>query len=141
MGIFDVFKTKVNKATDKSGDVAGQAKDRVSDMMDKKKGGAADNPSAGSPAGTVPGAEATIEDPASNMLYEGGPVASTGEAAPGAGDEAPARETSGGAMTQSIKDNVAKGADKAGEMAGERTGNRHDDKIDTAVQQAKGKLG
>jgi len=141
MGIFDVFKTKVNEATDKAGDVAGQTKDKVSDMMDTKKGGAADNPSAGSPAGTVPGAEATTEDRASNMMYEGGPVASTGEAAPGAGDGAPTGETSGGGMTQSIKDNVAKGVDKAGEMTGERTGNRYDDKIDTGVQQAKDKLG
>jgi hypothetical protein len=125
MGIFDVFKTKMNEAADK-----------VSDMMDKKKDDA-DGPSAPAPADP----EAATEDEASTMVSEGAPVSATGEAAPGVGDDgAPAPGESGG-MTQSIKDNVAKGADKAGEMAEGATGNRFDEKIDSGVQQAKDKLG
>ena len=146
MGIFDVFKTKVNEATEKAGDVAGQAKEKVSDMMDKKKGDAANDPSAQAQpptsAQTMAGAEPGMRGEASAMVSEGAPVAQAGEAAPGAGDEAPAQGApGGGGMTQSIKDNVAKGADKAGGMAKDRTGNRYDDKIDTGVQQAKDKLG
>ena len=123
MGIFDVFKTKVNEAAEKAGGKAEQAKDQA-------------------PTGTVPGAEASTEARASNMVYEGGPVSATGEAAPGIGDDdgsAP-HKASGGGMTQSIKDNAAKGTEKAGEMAKGATGNRYDEKIDSAVRQAKGKL-
>ena len=148
MGIFDVFKTKVGEAADKAGDVAGQAwdkagdvagqaKDKVSDMMDKKDEGdgpAAQSSAAQTPAGAPVGAEGGLEGEASTMVSEGSPVAAAGEAAPGVGDD-------GGGMTQSIKDNVVKGADKAGEMTKGATGNRHDDKIDFAVQQAKDKLG
>ena len=145
MGIFDVFKTKVNEAAEKAGDVAGQAKEKVSDMMDKKKGDAANDPSAqAQPPASAPsmaGAEPGMQGEASDMVSEGAPVAQAGEAAPGVGDEAPAQGAPGGGMTQSIKDNVAKGTDKAGEMAKDRTGNRYDDKIDTGVQQAKDKLG
>jgi hypothetical protein len=144
MGIFDVFKTKVNEAAEKAGDVAGQAKEKVSDMMDKKKGDAAHEPYAQAqpptPAQPRAGAEPGMQGEASDMVSEGAPVAQAGEAAPGAGDEA-ALGGSGGGMTQSIKDNVAKGADKAGDMAKDRTGNRYDDKIDSGVQQAKDKLG
>ncbi|WP_194926316.1 hypothetical protein [Catenulispora pinisilvae] len=152
MGIFDVFKTKVSEAADKAGDVAGQAakkasdlageaKDKVSDMVDKKKGGGpADDPSA-----QTPSAPAGAESEASAMVSEGGPVAQTGEAAPGVGDDgSPAADSmgadsmgadsmgadsAGGGMTQSIKDNVASGAEKAG------------DKLDSGVQQAKDRLG
>lgn len=133
MGIFDVFKTKVSEAADKAGDVAGQAakkagdlageaKDKVSDMVDKKKGGGpADDPSA-----QTPSAPAGAESEASAMVSEGGPVAQTGEAAPGVGDDgSPAADS----MTQSIKDNVASGAETAGE------------KLDSGVQQAKDRLG
>ena len=122
MGIFDVFKTKVNKAAEKTGasdDPAAQA------------------PSAG-PAAT--GAEAGTDGQASNMVSEGAPVAQTGEAAPGAGDVAAPQEASSGGMTQSIKDNAARGADKAGEMAEGATGDRYDEKIDSAVQEAKDRL-
>jgi hypothetical protein len=126
MGIFDVFKTKMNEAADK-----------VSDMMDKKKDDA-DGPSAQAPANP----EAATEGEASTMVSEGAPVSSTGEAAPGVGDDgAPAPGASDSGMTQSIKDNVAKGADQGGEMAKGATGNRFDEKIDSGVQQAKDKLG
>lgn len=158
MGIFDVFKSKVSeaadkagdvagKAWDKAGDVAGEAKDKVSDMMDKKKGDEAGGPAAQAPAQTAAqppmGAEGGVENRAADMVSEGAPVSSAGEAAPGVGDDgAPAQDSSGGGgMTQSIKDNVAKGADKAGEMAKGATGNRYDEKIDSAVQQAKDRLG
>ncbi|MBS2535668.1 hypothetical protein KGQ20_23175 [Catenulispora sp. NF23] len=146
MGIFDVFKTKVSEAADKAGDVAGQAakkagdfageaKDKVSDMVDKKKsGGAADDPSA-----QAPSAPAGAESEASAMVSEGGPVAQTGEAAPGVGDDGSPTadpmgadsadtDTAGGGMTQSIKDNAASAAEKTGE------------KIDSGVQQAKDRL-
>ena len=166
MGIFDVFKSKVSeaadkagdvagKAWDKAGDVAGEAKDKVSDMMDKKKGDEGGGPAAQAPAQTATqtaaqtaaqppmGAEGGVENRAADMVSEGAPVSSAGEAAPGVGDDgAPAQDSSGGGgMTQSIKDNVAKGADKAGEMAKGATGNRYDEKIDSAVQQAKDRLG
>jgi hypothetical protein len=127
MGIFDVFKTKVNEAAGKAGEVAGHAKDRVTEMMDKKKAAAPHDPGAQAPTSTVPGAEAATEDRASNMVYEGGPVASVGEAAPGVGDDgsAPPPDAPGaGGMTQSIKDNVAQGAD-------------HEDSIDSGVPQGK----
>jgi hypothetical protein len=139
MGIFDVFKTKVNEAAEKAGGVAGQTKDKISDLMDKKKGGPANESSAQAPAEAAASTERGAEA-ASDMVSEGAPVAQAGEAAPGVGDDgAPAAEASGG-MTQSIKENVAKGADKTGEMAKGATGNRHDDKIDSAVQQAKDRL-
>ena len=145
MGIFDVFKTKVNEAAEKTGDVAGQAEDKVSDMRDKNKGGAANDPSAQapaqSPAEAPASAQAPVQGQASDMVSEGAPVAQTGEAAPGAGDEAAGQDASGGGMTQSIKDNAAKGADKAAEMAKGATGNRYDEKIDSAARQAKDKLG
>jgi len=166
MGIFDVFKSKVSEAADKAGDVAGQAwdkagdvagqaKDRVSDMMDKKKGDEADGPAAQAQAEATqadPAAQAAqaptnaaggVEGEAADMVSEGAPVAATGEAAPGVGDDgAPAQDSSGGGgMTQSIKDNVAQGADKAGEMTKDATGNRFDEKIDSGVQQAKDRLG
>ena len=145
MGIFDVFKTKMSEAAEKAGDVAEQAKDRVSDMMDKKKGGAASDPSARAqaPAGVpATGAEVKTEDRASNMVSEGAPVATAGEAAPGVGDDgAPAPGTTGGGMTQSIRDNVAKGTDTAGGTAGGVTGNRFGEEIDSGVQQGKDKLG
>lgn len=141
MGIFDVFKTKVGEAAEKAGDVAGktwdkagevagQAKDKVSDLMDKKKDGAAGD--SGAQAPPEPESPAGTAERASDMVSEGAPVSATGEAAPGVGDDG---------MTQTIKDNVSKGADKAGEMAEGATGNRHDDKIDSGVQQAKDKLG
>ncbi|GAA1953373.1 antitoxin [Catenulispora subtropica] len=114
MGIFDVFKTKVNEAPDKA-----------SDLMDKK-----DEPSE---AGT------SVEDEASNMVSEGAPVSAVGEAAPGAGDEAAAAGGSGG-MTQSIKDNVASGVEKAGDMAKSKTGGKYDDKIDSGVRKARDML-
>lgn len=163
MGIFDVFKSKVSEAADKAGDVAGQAwdkagdvagqaKDKVSDMMDKKKGDEADGPAAQAPADTTQAAQAPqaptnaaggVEGEAADMVSEGAPVAAAGEAAPGVGDDgAPAQDSSGGdGMTQSIKDNVAQGADKAGEMTKGATGNRFDEKIDSGVQQAKDRLG
>ncbi|GAA2065773.1 hypothetical protein GCM10009839_91800 [Catenulispora yoronensis] len=137
MGIFDVFKTKVSEAADKAGDVAGQAKNKVSDMMDKKK----DETEAG-PAGSVsaPEAEADAEDGATNMVSEGAPVSHDGEAAPGAGDDGRSDAKSGGGMTQSIKDNVASGVEKAGAMAKGKSGGKYDDKIETGVQKAKDML-
>jgi hypothetical protein len=79
---------------------------------------------------------------ASDMVSEGAPVSSVGEAAPGAGDDgAPAGSADAGGMTQTIKDNVAKGADQADERAEDATGNRFDEKVDSGVQQAKDKLG
>lgn len=145
MGIFDVFKTKVGEAAEKAGDVAGktwdkaggmagQAKDKVSDMMDKKKDGAADAPSAPAPTASESPAQAraATAERASDMVSEGAPVSAMGEAAPGVGDDG---------MTQSIKDNVSQGADKAGEMAEDSAGNRYDDKIDSGARQAKDKLG
>ncbi|NUP46521.1 MAG: antitoxin [Catenulispora sp.] len=43
-------------------------------------------------------------------------------------------------MTQSIKDNVAGGVEKAGEMAKNKTGGKYDDKIDSGVRKAKDML-
>lgn len=139
MGIFDVFKTKVSEAAGKAGEVAEQAKDKVSDMVDKKKGG---SPAPGDPAAPRPDAALGAEDGPSNMVAEGAPVADAGEAAPGEGDD-PADTASGGSrggMTQSIKGNVASGVDKAAEKAKGATGDKYDDKIDSGVQQAKDKL-
>ena len=140
MGIFDVFKTKVSEARDKAGEAAGQAKDKVSDMMDKKKeapGAAGDQ--------VARGADANTEGEASNMVSEGAPVAQDGEAAPGVGDHVAAEGESApgsrsGGMTQSIKDNVSSGVDKAGQMAKDKTGGKYDDKIDSGVRQAKDRL-
>jgi hypothetical protein len=147
MGIFDIFKTKVNEAAEKAGDVEGRAEEKAPDTMDKKKGGAADDPSAQAPAQPptsarpAAGAGAGVQAEASDMVSEGAPVAQTGEAAPGAGDDVQAQAAPDSGMTQSIKDNLARGADKAGEMAEGATGNRFDEKIDSGVQQAEDKLG
>lgn len=128
MGIFDVFKTKVSEAADKA-----------SDLMDKKK----DAPHA---PDTQTGAAAEgAEGEAANMVSEGAPVSPVGEAAPGAGDDVTPQAGSGnagdsGGMTQSIKDNVAGGVDKAGEMAKNKTGGEYDDKIDSGVRKAKDML-
>lgn len=131
MGIFDVFKTKVSEAAEKA-----------SDLMDKKK----DTPqakdarqAAGTPAD--PGAEGD----ASNMVSEGAPVSQVGEAAPGVGDDGAPEGGTGtsdgsGGMTQSIKDNVAGGVEKAGQMAKGKTGGKYDDKIDSGVKKAKDML-
>ncbi|NUR59651.1 MAG: antitoxin [Catenulispora sp.] len=43
-------------------------------------------------------------------------------------------------MTQSIKDNVSSGVDKAAQMAKDKTGGKYDDKIDSGVQKAKDRL-
>lgn len=120
MGIFDVFKTKVSEAADKA-----------SDLLDKKK-------DAPQPQSQPPDAEGE----AANMVSEGAPVSHVGEAAPGAGDDATAEGGSGdsGGMTQSIKDNVAGGVEKAGEMAKNKTGGKYDDKIDSGVRKAKDML-
>jgi hypothetical protein len=128
MGIFDVFKTKMSRAGEKVDDAAEQAKDKVSDLMDRKKDEAPDIPAADDPMAEV----GTPVHEAADMVSEGAPAA--GEA------EAPDEGSSGG-MTQSIKDNVAKGAEKAGEKAKDATGNKYDDKIDNGVQQAKDRLG
>jgi uncharacterized protein YjbJ (UPF0337 family) len=142
MGIFDVFKTKVSEAAGKAGEVAEQAKDRVSDMVDKKKGGSA---APGDSAAPRPDAALGAEDGPSNMVAEGAPVADAGEAAPGEGDDAAKGVTgqsgrSGGGMTQNIKGNVASGVEKAAEKAKSATGNKYDDKIDSGVQKAKDRL-
>ena len=130
MGIFDVFKIKMGEAAEKVGDAAEQARDKVSDMMEKRKGDAAHDPAARTRPET-PAADADFEAGASDMVSEGAPVTPDGEQA---------RDSSGGGMTQTIKDNVAKGAEKAGEMAKGATKNRYDEKIDSAVRKAKDKL-
>ena len=128
MGIFDIFKTKVGQAGEKVGDVAEQAKDKVSDLMDKNRDEESRNPVADDPFAEAGGA---VTDEEADMVSEGAPV--MGEA------EAPDESSAG--MTQSIKDNVASGVDKAGEKAKGATGNKHDDKIDDGVRKAKDMLG
>jgi hypothetical protein len=112
-------------------------------MMDKKKG-------AGTPGNAgeqmARGADPGTEGEASNMVSEGAPVAEAGEAAPGVGDhvagegEAGGTESRSGGMTQSIKDNVSRGVDKAAQMAKDKTGGKYDDKIDSGVEKAKDRL-
>lgn len=130
MGIFDVLKTKMGEAAEKVGDAAEQAKDKVSDMREKRKDDVAHDPAARTRAET-PAADARLEAEASDMVSEGAPVTPGGE---------DARDSSGGGMTQTIKDNVVKGAEKAGEMAKGVTKNRYDEKIDSAVRKTKDKL-
>jgi hypothetical protein len=120
MGIFDIFKTKVGEAADKAGDVAGDLKDKVADMFDGDK----DKDAADAP-----------EAAAEKMVSEGAPVADTGEAAPGAGDDG------SGGMTGTIKQNVSSGADKAAEMADSATGGKVTDQIQTGADKTKDMLG
>ena len=166
MGIFDVFKTKVSEAADKVGDMAGDVKGKVGDMLEEKKGAkaAADTQTAQDSAAGMPGTPATDQpgpvasgmapDPtndeaqeAAHMVSEGGPVADTGEAAPGIGDDGAATGPGGearsedGQFTGTIRQNLSTGADKASDMADSATGGKYTEKIQNAADKAKDNLG
>jgi hypothetical protein len=129
MGIFDIFKTKVSETSDKVGDVAGDVGDKVGDTLARDE----EPPATGQAGG---GAVQQAE----RMVSEGGPVADTGEAAPGMGDDG-AAEGADGAMTGTIKQNLSSGVDKAADMADSKTGGKYTDQIQSAADKAKDRLG
>lgn len=136
MGIFDVFKTKVSEAAHKSGELAGDAEEKsrqvVGDMKAKMAERRRDD-----------GADRDADEAGAKMVSEGGPVSSTGEAAPGAGDPAGAAGGSGGSggMVGSIKQNAASGVEKTGDFVDEKTGGKYSDQIQSGVKKAKDALG
>jgi hypothetical protein len=157
MGIFDVFKTKVKGAADKAGDMAGDAKGKDTNAP-------ADSQTAQDSAAGMPGTAATDQpgpeaggmapDPtkdeaqeAAHMVSEGGPIAETGEAAPGIGDDGAttgqgeARRGEDGRLTGTIKQNLSSGADKRAGMADSATGGKYSDPIQKAADKAKDNLG
>jgi len=127
MGFMDTLKTKLHEAAEKAGPVAEQAKDKVSDLMEKRKSGSSGHAGDGSAqsGGTTRTTQTTHgtggDSGARDMVSEGAPVSQTGEAAPGAGDDGtPAKGGSDSGMTQTIGGNVASGDKKADEKAERR---------------------
>jgi hypothetical protein len=140
MGIFDVFKTKVSEAAHKSGELAGDAEEKSRQVVGDMKARMADRR-------RDDGADRDADEAGATMVSEGGPVSSTGEAAPGAGDPAgaagPGTRNAGGSggMVGSIKQNAASGVEKAGGFVDERTGGKYSDQIQSGVKKAKDALG
>ena len=134
MGIFDVFKTKVSEAAHKSGELAEDAGEKSKQVLGDVRAKMAERRN-------DPAADREAEAEATNMVSEGAPVSSTGEAAPGMGDDGAARGGSRGGMVGSIKQNTASGVEKAGEFIDDKTGRKYTDQIQGGVRKAKGALG
>ena len=141
MGIFDIFKTKMTEAADKTGDSAGDATNKTGDMAGNLKDKATEafdgmtgkkDAMAGGVADMTDTAETPVMEGTHNadeMVAEGSPTTADAPAT------APAQGSGG--MTGTIKDNLASGADKAGEMADSSTGGKFGDQTDTGVGKAK----
>ena len=155
MGIFDVFKTKVRAAADKAGDMLEDKKDdKAPADTQTAQDSAAGMP--GTPATDQPGPDVRGMAPeptkdeaeeAAHMVSEGGPVADSGLAAPGVGDDGAAigeggepRRGEDGQLTGTIKQNLSSGGDKAADMADSSTGGKYTDRIQSAADKAKDDL-